>query len=431
MGQCRPRSLSTAIVGWCALCFSILSAVASLPDGSFPSSFGTNIHFTQPRQYEMEQLASTGLKWVRMDFSWASIETAKGVYDFTSYDVLVGALLDHNMSAIFILDYMNPLYDGGLSPYTEEGRRAFSSWAANATLHFAGKGIVWEVYNEPNINVFWHPSPNATNYALLAKAASAAIKEATPSEIVVAPATSCIDFDYLDAIFSPPLSLLDSLDGVSVHPYRDTPPETAMGDWQQLRALVEKYAKGRHIPLLSSEWGYSSLYPGWDRETQAKVAVRMFLVNAASNVSLSIWYDWQNDGTDYLNLEHHFGLVFNPYLGEEGRALMPKPSFHAVQTAMAVLDGYRFVERVDAGDDDAYVFHLQASPSSGRTGMLAVWTPNESRIPLKTTFKLPLSSPKCVGVTSMFGDALPALCPDSSMVVTFPLDNGVVFLGPF
>ena len=32
--------------------------------------------------------------------------------------------------------------------------------------HYAGKGILWEIFNEPNIG-FWKPTPNADDYSLL------------------------------------------------------------------------------------------------------------------------------------------------------------------------------------------------------------------------------------------------------------------------
>ena len=37
-----------------------------------------------------------------------------------------------------------------------EGRKAFARWAAAAARHFQGRGILWEVYNEPNTK-FWKP----------------------------------------------------------------------------------------------------------------------------------------------------------------------------------------------------------------------------------------------------------------------------------
>ncbi len=49
-----------------------------------------------------------------MDFFWSDIETKKGVYNFTEYDILMQHLDQYGMKAIFILDYTNSLYDNNL-----------------------------------------------------------------------------------------------------------------------------------------------------------------------------------------------------------------------------------------------------------------------------------------------------------------------------
>ena len=41
-----------------------------------PDSIGVNIHFLSPKPKEMEMLAASGARWVRMDFVWDEIEKA-------------------------------------------------------------------------------------------------------------------------------------------------------------------------------------------------------------------------------------------------------------------------------------------------------------------------------------------------------------------
>ena len=135
-----------------------------------PDAFGVNIHIhTEPRAGEMEMIAASGVKWIRMDFSWGATELQKGVYNFTDYDLLTASLRRNELGAIYILDYTNSLYDGGLSPHTDAGRSAFAVWAAAAAAHFKSDKILWEMYNEPNIK-FWTPKPNVQDYVALALA---------------------------------------------------------------------------------------------------------------------------------------------------------------------------------------------------------------------------------------------------------------------
>ena len=112
-------------------------------------------------------LAAAGFRFVRMDFGWDATERDKGRYDFSAYDRLLAALEPHKIRAMLILDYSNRHYDQGLSPQSDEGRRAFARWAAAAAKHFRGRGVVWEMYNEPNIG-FWRPKPDVQQYVKLA-----------------------------------------------------------------------------------------------------------------------------------------------------------------------------------------------------------------------------------------------------------------------
>src|ERR1051326_4205475 len=76
-----------------------------LPAPGVPGSLGVNIHFTDPRQGAMEQLAAAGFRWIRMDFTWGGGERVKGEYNFAPYDRLMAQLDRHKIRPIFILDY--------------------------------------------------------------------------------------------------------------------------------------------------------------------------------------------------------------------------------------------------------------------------------------------------------------------------------------
>src|SRR5579885_1682956 len=124
-----------------------------LPGLVVPQGWGVNIHFTHPVPGEIDQIYDAGFRWVRMDFVWNEIERERGNYNFGSYDVLMSALDSRRIRPIFILDYGNDLYQHG-SPRTPEARAAFVRFVEAAVRHFRHRGIVWEMWNEPNIH-FW------------------------------------------------------------------------------------------------------------------------------------------------------------------------------------------------------------------------------------------------------------------------------------
>jgi len=384
------------VVSWA--CLNPCSRAAELPKLVVPEALGVNIHFTDPQPGEMKMLAEGGFRWVRMDFAWGGIEREKGKYDFSAYDRLLASLEPHKIRALLILDYSNPHYDNGLSPASDEGRKAFARWAAAAAKYFRGRGILWEMYNEPNIG-FWKPQPEVSQFVKLALEVGKALREAAPDETYIGPATSQIDLPFLEACFK--AGLLEYWSAVSVHPYRQTDPETAAPEYAALRQLIAKYApKGKSIPILSGEWGYSSAWKGYDAVKQGKLLPRQWLVDLANDVPLSIWYDWHDDGTDAKEPEHHFGTVHHEYRAGHDPVYEPKPAYRAARTLTTVLGGFAFSKQLIVDDQDDYVLLF----SKGEQTALVAWTTS----PKPRTVLIP-TSPGRFSVTSHTGETLPAV----------------------
>src|ERR1051326_9187507 len=139
------------------------AARSGLLEAVVPDGLGVEIHFVEPSEHDLARIAAAGFRFVRMDFTWSQIERQKGSYDFAAYERLADALARRRMRAIFILDYGNPLYDSNLAPMTDEGRQAFARFAAAGAARFQGRGVVWELWNEPNA-AFWKPRPDAASY---------------------------------------------------------------------------------------------------------------------------------------------------------------------------------------------------------------------------------------------------------------------------
>jgi hypothetical protein len=187
-----------------------LAAFAVGPHPSLPAigsleGLGVNIHFTEPKAGELEMIAAAGFNRVRMDLAWAATERTKGVYDFGAYDRLTAALDQQKLRAVFILDYGNPLYaePGDKQPFTSraataEFRDAYAKWAVAALSRYRGKGYLWELWNEPNIEQFWKPQASAADYIALTKTTCEALRAAgltsatdrAMGEAIIGPANS-------------------------------------------------------------------------------------------------------------------------------------------------------------------------------------------------------------------------------------------------
>jgi hypothetical protein len=340
-------------------------------------TLGVNIHFTDAQPGEIKMIADAGFRWVRMDFKWDETERQRGVYDFSAYDRLLKSLQQFQIRALFILDYGNPLYTDGGPPRTEAARQAFANWAVAAARHFANRGVTWEIYNEPNLKTFWAPGPNVNEYAALASTVNRSFRSASLNEKLIGPATSQIDVSFIETCLK--TGVADSWAAVSVHPYRQTDPETSAIEYSHVREIIDRYLAGGTgvgtVSIISSEWGYSSVWRGMDEQKQAAILARTFLTNVANGIPLSIWYDWRDDGVDPKDAEHHFGLVRNQSRAQPLSVFAAKPAYLAAKTLSEQLKGFRFVERLAVGSDDDYVLVF----ANGSERRMVAWTTGSPR----------------------------------------------------
>jgi len=342
-------------------------ALAMMP---VPAGLGLAIHFFQGSDTDYRLMEAAGVGMVRMDVNWGVIEKRPGEYDFGQQDQLVRDLEQRRMRLIFILNYGNSLYDKGLAPHTEEGRAAYARLCSVLARRYAGKAVIWELWNEPNI-FFWQPKPNVKDYLAWCKAVVPAIRRADPNACIIGPATYGNAIPFIETCFKE--GFLERVDGVSVHPYRGDrfAPEMARREYDGLRALIDRYRPaGKAIPILSGEWGYTTAFIS--PELQGKYLARQWLSNMVSQVPISIWYDWRDDGPDPKEKEHNFGTL--------RQNNEPKPAYIAMKTLIEQLRGYRVAGRIPLGDekDFAVVFR------DGDRFKLAIWTTgaaHEVRLP--------------------------------------------------
>ncbi len=342
-------------------------------------SLGVNIHFVDPQPGEVKMIADAGFRWVRMDFVWQDTEPRRGQYDFSSYDRLVKQLDEFHLRALFILDYGNRNYTDDKSVRTPEARGAFARWAVAAAKHFSGRGVIWELFNEPNNTMFWPPQPNAEEYNALAQEVGRAFHSSVPNEQLIGPAVDSGDLKFLQACVDGRSH--DWWSALSVHPYRQTNPETAAAAYARLREMIGKTSSSRPFNIISSEWGYSSAWPRMNEDRQAIMLSRQFLTNLANGIPLSIWYDWRDDGSDPNEGEHHFGLVRYDYQAGSTQVYEPKPAFLAAKTLTTMLKGFRFQQRLDVGGPEDYVLSFMKDGERRFVAWTTSPTPHRLAIP--------------------------------------------------
>lgn len=377
------------------------NAHSNIPPLTIPYGIGVNTHFVNGAsmwsnkqnvqdasygpldRHMLDMIAAAGIKLIRTDFNWENIELKKGVYDWAPYDTLIMEMDKRGLRALFIVAYNNTLYASSTkSALTDSANvAAYDAFAAAAAKHFEGHHIIWEIWNEPNNTINWEPQHSAPQYAALVAAASKAMRKADSNATIIAPAMAGVQFNILDSLFQE--GILKYINAVSLHPYRDNPPpprvpETVGPDFANVRTLITKYEPaGDTIPIVSSEWGYSTvdLSDGVSRQTQADYFARMQLFNLYSGAPLSIWYDWKNDGL-IQKIGRHRGLV-DYYLD-------PKPAYIAATVLTREFYGYHISGRYDDGISSDVILVLK---NPGDSVKVAAWTTGSSH-----QITLPLSS---------------------------------------
>src|SRR5262245_45036107 len=261
------------IVGVLVTLMVTASAASDCPP--FGETLGVNTHYGTPRgevdPAALLRLADAGVRWIRNDLDWASVERVRGTYDFATpgVDTLVEAADTAGLRIGFRRDQGTPLAGPARAVVDAAGREAFTAFAAAAAGRYTNRGYVGEIWNEPNMPQFWSGGgarPNAADYAQLVATAAPAIRAADPSgrvligsafmalPSIVAALGGVPGRQFLEQLFAS--GALAHADAVSAHFYRGGPPETVAAEVRTIRALMQ--AAGTEVPLWSGEWGYST-----------------------------------------------------------------------------------------------------------------------------------------------------------------------------
>jgi hypothetical protein len=312
-------------------------------NGDLLAQMGVNVHFTSDDQ-ALNAAEAMGFSWARMDLFWEFVEETAGVYDFSQYDALVASLASRGMHALLILDYGNPLYTSGSGPPTTTAAiTAYTNFAKAAAAHFAGTGTRFEIWNEPDVEAFWAPAPNSTQYAALSNAAIAAMHKGDPNALVSTAGLAGFDFNFASGYLSNAGGV--GANAIGIHPYDITNPVGNLVDNLVLLRGIAAQNLGSPPAIWDTEWGFTSVSfspagtanghdPGAQKQ-QAQFAVEEMLASCGVGFPLYIYYDIRDDGTDATNQEDNFGLLANDYT--------VKPAYTAIATMANKVRGRTFV----------------------------------------------------------------------------------------
>jgi hypothetical protein len=313
-------------------------------------SVGDSLFSLSPDQINqrLDTVAGLGTGWLRFDLAWDDIQpTSTRSYNWSPMDAIVSAARAHNFRLLPIIAYTPAWARPASCPSTDKctpaDPAAFAAFAAQAVKRYSGQGVyAWEIWNEPNIKVFWQPVPDATAYAALLKATYASIKAQDPSAIVVSGGLSPAEtdgagniapIDFLTRLYAQGAKA--SFDALGFHPYSYPAPPSAYYSWsawsqmqatnQSLRSVMTANGdSGKAIWL--TEFGAPTNGPGPlatasnlnlannpDHVTEDLQATIMAdATSAVTGFSWAgplFWYTDVDQGTYTNTIENFFGLI--------------------------------------------------------------------------------------------------------------------------
>jgi polysaccharide biosynthesis protein PslG len=307
--------------------------------GSLPSFDQTTLDLY------FSKLKELGISWVRYDFEWRQIQrNGAGTFDWSGTDRVVQAATKYGISTLGTIAYaptwaQQPACKGSFACAPDDPN-AFGIFAGQVVSHYAPKGIHhWEIWNEPNIPVFWKPTPNVSSYVAILKSAYSNIKSVDPSAFVLTAGLSIAGNENNNIS---PITFIQSLyasdttkdfDGIAIHPYSYpvlASYPASWNFWQQIGTIRQLMATNGDAtkPLWITEYGaptggqgsahdisqMNNFTWGSDYMTEdAQATMMRDTISLYSSLQTPVgplfWYSLRDNGTSRDTPENFFGLV--------------------------------------------------------------------------------------------------------------------------
>jgi polysaccharide biosynthesis protein PslG len=310
------RALLAAVVA--ALCLPAGAAAAVPPDFFGVMANGPLDAPGFALDAESTAMRSAGVQSERMEVAWDLTEPAKGQYDFALTDrkVLAAARAGLDVLALIVRSpawaarHPGQPFSSPRDPadYAAFARVLVARYGPGGTLWAEHPEVgarpvrAWQVWNEPNLAVYWSEQPFMRGYARLLGATYAAIKQADPGATVVMAGLANFSWRDLARLFAKGATKL-RFDAAAVHPFSGRPSNAVKIVGLNREVLNRNGARRKPIWLTELTWSSAKgkkakLTKNWET-TEAGQALRLrqayaLFVRARRVLRLEriYWYTW-------------------------------------------------------------------------------------------------------------------------------------------
>jgi len=333
------------------------------------------LHKGDPSGRAYAMMRDAGITSVRTDAHWAYVERQPNQLKIEpSWQRYLKETAQHGLSTQFILGYGNQHHGDGEKPRSEPVRAAYNRYVDFVTESLKGQVAYYEIWNEWDVEDPRDPA-FTQDYARLIADAAGIIRQRDPAATVLAGAVTSQGIESGFALRLLENGLMQSVDGLSLHPYvhcrgwrRNTPE--AWIDWMVEVDKELTRAAGRPVPLYLTEMAWPSHQGacGIDENLQAAYLARaFFLARTLPNIKGMWWYDFRNDGTDKTEREHNFGLVRQDFT--------PKPAYPVLAAISEIVSQYAYLGRLENTANDVVMLRF----ARGEDELLVAWSTGKPR----------------------------------------------------
>jgi flagellar hook assembly protein FlgD len=309
-----------------------LGGVTARPkDSATAASVGVNSSMTTYESIgdadnEAKLMEQAYVHYSREEFEWNRIEPRQDYFDWAKFDQTVAVAKARNVDIIAKLVYTADWASSAPAGTASADIRYFPPADMTDWIDYVTKTVtrykdsvnVWEVWNEPNLDKYWKPAPNAAAYAEMLTATYAAIKSIQPgSTVLVGGLASGFPESYMNSLLANGAG--NAFDGIAMHMYVAGAPEPSIIDsWMSAaETYLARKLPGRSLWITEIGWTTCESCTTKVTEDQQAQFLSRFMIDAVGHGIVGItWFNLRELGTSTSSIDN-YGLV------ERGGRLKP------------------------------------------------------------------------------------------------------------
>jgi len=266
---------------------------------------------------EARAMRATGVESIRTEIAWDRTEPERGRHDWSTTDrtVLAAARAGLDVLALVVRSPGWAARTPGRPFSPPRDPAAYAAFLRAAIARYGVAGTLWrehpdvprrpvrrwQVWNEPNLAVYWTQQPFARPYARLLAAAHQAIRGADRGATVVMAGLANFSWRDLAKLYAARVPL--RFDAAAVHPFSGR-PSNSVKIARLNRAVLDRHGHGRR-PLWITELTWSSakgkkrnVLRNWEttesgQAERLRQAYRLFLrARRSLRLQRIYWYTW-------------------------------------------------------------------------------------------------------------------------------------------